>query len=110
MLHVRVYPDLNSAHASQVYCGLFESARESKITLELTDEFDERLTKSARNSVLCVQVSDSGGRRMRTVCFDMFDGFEISAVERLRLCDVYFKRSFVEYLAEPLVRGYVFEY
>ena len=94
MLHVRVYPDLNSAHASQVYSGLFELAKEGKITLEFTDEFDERIVKSARNSVLCVQVSDSEIRRMRTVCFDMFDGFEISSVERLRLCDIYFKRSF----------------
>ena len=101
MLRVRVYPDLNSAHASQIYCGLFELAREGKITLELTDKFDERITKSVRNSVLCVQVTDSETSRMRTVCFDMFDGVEISSVQRLRLCDVYFKRSF----ADEYVRG-----
>jgi hypothetical protein len=69
-------------------------AKERKITLELTDEFNERIMKSARNSVLCVQVSDSETSRIRTVCFDMFDGFQISSVERLKLCDVYFKRSF----------------
>jgi hypothetical protein len=94
MLYVRVYPDLDSVHVTQVYAGLFELAKQGRIELEFTAAIDERIRKSARNSVLCVQVSEPEHGHMRTVCFDMFDGCEISSVERLRLSDAYFKRSY----------------
>jgi len=94
MLSVKVYPDLNSRHIAQVYSGLYDLAKEGKINLEFTSRVDNRIKTSVRNSVLCIQISDSENGQMRTVCFDMFDGCEISSLERLKLCDVYFKRSY----------------
>lgn len=96
MLNVKVYPDLNSRHIAQVYSGLYDLAKNGRINLEFTSRIDDRIKKSVRNSVLCIQVSDSETGRVRTICFDMFDGCEISSIKRLELCDVYFKRSFYD--------------
>jgi len=98
---------------TQIYTGLYDLAREGKISLDVTSRFDDRIKKSRRNSVLCVQVTDSGSNRMRTVCFDMFDGREITSRERLELCDVYFKRSYDDHYVGELdarQRGKMFPY
>jgi len=102
MLKVKVYPDLNSRHIAQVYSGLYDLAKEGKIDLEFTSRVDNRIKRSVRNSVLCIQITDSDNGQVRNVCFDMFDGCEISSVERLRLCDVYFKRSYYGEYIETL--------
>jgi len=96
MLNVKVHPDIYSPHMAQVYSGLYDLAEEGKITLKFTSRVDNNIKKSARNSVLCLQISDSESGQIRTVCFDMFDGCEISSVERLRLCHVYVKRSYFD--------------
>ena len=96
MLNVKVYPDRINCHFEQIYSGLYDLAKKEKITLEVTSRIDERIKASLTNSVLCIQVSDSENGQSRTVGFDMFDGCEISSPERLKLCDVYFKRSYFE--------------
>jgi hypothetical protein len=102
MLEVKVYPDLYSPHTTQVYSGLYDLAEDGKILLEATSRFDGNIKRAARNSVLCLQVSDTESGRTRTVCFDLFDGCEISSVERLRLCDVYLKRSYYDKYIDAL--------
>src|SRR6266571_4421741 len=96
MLNVKVYPDSYSPHIAQVYSGLYDLAKEGKIILEFTSRVDNNIKKSVRNSVLCLQIFDTESGRIHTVCIDMFDGYEISSVERLRLCDIYFKRSYYD--------------
>ena len=101
VLFVKVYPDLYSPHITQVYSGLYDLAQQGKIILKFTSRIENSIKKSVRNSVLCLQVFDSENGQFRTVCFDMFDGCEISSVERLRLCDIYVKRSYYDkYISE----------
>lgn len=96
MLNVKVYPDLYSPHHSQIYSGLSDLAKEGKIDLKFTSRFESEVKTSIPNSTLWLQVTDSENGKGRNVCFDLFDGCEISSIQRLRLCDVYFKRSFSE--------------
>lgn len=96
MLNVKVYPDLYNPHNSQIYSGLFDLKKEGKINLYITSLFESNVKKSARNGVMWLQVSDSENRKACNVCFDTFDGYEISSVDRLKLCDIYFKRSLSE--------------
>ena len=102
MLNVKVYPDTIYRHFEQIYTGLFDLAKEEKITLDITSRIDNRIKRSSRNFVLCIQIFDSENRQARTVGFDMFDGYEISSMERLKICDVYFKRSYYDKYVETL--------
>ena len=102
MLNVKVYPDTIYRHFEQIYTGLFDLAKEEKITLEITSRIDNRIKRSLRNFVLCIQISDSENNQIRTVGFDLFDGCEISSLERLKLCDVYFKRSYYDKYVDTL--------
>jgi hypothetical protein len=96
MLKIKVYPDLYSPHMTQIYSGLYDLAKEGKINLEITARVDCRIKTSQRNSVLCIEVYDSVTALKKLVCFDMYDGCDISSVGRLELSDVYFKRSYCD--------------
>ncbi len=114
MLKVTVYPEnIYSGHISQIYTGLYDLAAERKISLKFTLKFPRQLRISIPYTTLWVCVEDSKNRKQRNVCFDMHDSGRVHALDRLRLCDVYFKRSFDQRILddlEPSLRKKIFPY
>ena len=94
MLTVKVYPDQNFDHMTQIISGLYDLAAKGRIRLEFTSNFENEVKNTMHQFVLWMQITDNNSGKVRRVCFDLFDAKEIHSFERLTLCDVYFKRSY----------------
>lgn len=103
MLEVKVYPDnINSGHISQIYTGLYDLEAQGKIKLKHTSKFSHELRNSIPYVTLWLNVKDLKSGKYAYICFDMHDSGTIHAVDRLHLCDVYFKRSYHQRFLDPL--------
>lgn len=86
-MDVKVYPDTDTRHVSQIYAGLYDLAAQGKINLEFIRSVPQAVT-APRPLSLWLTVN------YKKVCFDMADFCQINSVERLHECDSYFKRSY----------------
>ncbi len=94
MLTVKVYPDQNFDHMTQIISGLYDLEAKNKIKLEFTSNFERKVKNTMHKFVLWMQITDNNNGNVRSVCIDLYDGKEIHSFEKLTLCDVYFKRSY----------------
>jgi hypothetical protein len=101
MINVHVYPDTNSGHISHIYAGLNDLAAQGSIQLKFTCNVSKEIKQSFSYATLWIQIANLENQNSKKICFDMHDSREISSIERLKLCDIYFKRSFdKQYVAQ----------
>ncbi len=104
---VRVYPDSFGSHLVQIYAGLYELDAKGKVCIKFLKTMDKRFGKPTNHSLI-VFISIRGVKGQCIVSFDMHDSMEIDSVEKLQVCDIYFKRSYsqsyINALPEPLAR------
>lgn len=94
MLRLKVCPDTDVRHVSPIYAGLYDLEAQGKIKLKFTYKFPDEIRNSKSYNTLYLSVEDLNNSKFRNICFDMSDSGKIGAVDRLRECDIYFKRSY----------------
>ena len=99
--YVRVYPlSLDQAYVSQVYAGLYDLAASGTIDLKFIWFPMVRIHQrkgshhAPSNTTLMYLEINSKDVGICKVCYDLQDGTDISSLDGLENCDVYFKRSF----------------
>ncbi len=92
-IQVSAYPDSFGRHLVQIYAGLYELDAADNVKLQFLRTPDKRLGEATDHSLFLVISNQKSGRQC-LVCFDMHDSMEIDSAEKLRACDIYFKRSY----------------
>ena len=98
---VRVYPlSLDQGYVSQVYAGLFDLAASGTISLNFVwfpkvriHQRNGSYQAPSNPTIMYLEVNCKNSGVCK-VCYDLQDGTDISSVDGLEKCDIYFKRSF----------------
>ncbi|NDJ76813.1 MAG: glycosyltransferase family 1 protein [Chloroflexi bacterium] len=101
MLKVIAHANAQTYYLSHFYTGLWELAHAGKIQLKFVYPWSLRgrvsqLGEPPMNEVLWMVVEDTDSGAVRKVCYDHHDKSYLFADKALELCDVYFKRSYVQ--------------
>lgn len=103
MFHVEVYADGHPWHLENIYAGLLELSHSGEIDLSFTyPGLKPRADIGIGDVSLWMNVKDSESGRAVKVCFDLHDKSDYIRYERLKSCDIYFKRSYFQPDLNPL--------
>ena len=95
---IKVYPDANPQRVSQIYAGLSDLNLKGKAQILWLKRRPAELkdVSTFNPNVLFIEIEDPIIKDNYIICFDVADQFIINAHERLRICDIYIKRSYYQ--------------
>lgn len=96
VLEVKVYADADPIHTAYVFTGLCDLAYQNEIQLQFVYPWTRHSRKPPPGTHLWLEVEDVETGQVRRVCFDYSDKSNVFDVNRLKLCDMYLKRSYYQ--------------